>query len=116
MPPVTIQNTHPLGDIELPLIGRVGDNPLRAGEEFEVSEDIAGREPGIWREPTDEERAENYTGLVRRVVGVAPDLRVEVECPGYGLLAQTANYRRVTAMAGKQGKAPAIAPVTAEEN
>lgn len=30
-------NTNPLGDIDLPLIGRT----LAAGEEFEVSDDIA---------------------------------------------------------------------------
>lgn len=37
----TLKNTNPLGAVELPLIGRV----LEAGEEFEVTDEQAGRAP-----------------------------------------------------------------------
>jgi len=37
----TLKNINPLGDIDLPIINRQGENCLRAGEEFEVSDEIA---------------------------------------------------------------------------
>lgn len=33
-----LKNTNPLGDVDLPLIGRQGDLCLKAGEEFEVND------------------------------------------------------------------------------
>jgi hypothetical protein len=115
---VKIRNINPLGAVELPLLGRSGDNPLGFGEEFEVDAETAGREPGTWREPTNAERAENFSGLVRREVGEAPDIRTEVLCPGVGLLSQVGNYQRVpppTPTPGKN-KAPNKATVTGQEN
>lgn len=37
--PVTLRNINPLGEVELPLVGRV----LAAGEEFEVPAEVAER-------------------------------------------------------------------------
>jgi len=37
----TLKKIDPLGDIDLPIINRQGENCLRAGEEFEVSDEIA---------------------------------------------------------------------------
>ena len=112
MSTVRLRNINPLGDVEVPSLGRGEDNPLRAGEVFEVPAAQAGREPGTWREPTDAERALNLAGLKRREVGEAPHVRTEVRCPGVGLLAQVANYERVPAPA--KSKAPKGA-VTGQE-
>jgi len=84
VPTVRLRNVNPLGAVELPLIGRDGDNPLQAGEEFDCDAELAGRAPGTWREPTDAERADNLAGLIAREVGEAPHVRTEVLCPGGG--------------------------------
>lgn len=91
MATVRLRNVDPSGDIEFPLIGRGYDNPLKAGEEFEVDEDVAGELGGIWREPTEAEREEAasngyYVGLQTREAGEAPNIRTEVLSPGRGLL------------------------------
>lgn len=71
-------NTNPLGDIDLPLIGRT----LAAGEEFEVPDEVAGRAPST----TTVEGAEVI------------DL-------GYGLLAQVGNYAPAQPTKGKPATA-----------
>ena len=86
---VRLKNINPLGDIDMPLIGRVGDNFLKAGEEFDVSADIAGRVPGTWRAPTEAEQAEGCVGLDTRT---NDDGAIEVLCPGVGLLSQVGNF------------------------
>ena len=98
MATVRLVNTTPLGDIDIPEIGRTGDNYLKAGEEFTVSDAVAGEAPGRWRAPTPAETAENYAGLITREV---PNVGVEVQHPGHGLLAQVGNYAKVE-------KAPAV--------
>lgn len=40
---VKLRNTNPLGDVVVPLLRRIEDNPLKAGEVFEVDADTAGR-------------------------------------------------------------------------
>lgn len=35
-----LKNINPLGDLDFPLIGRVGENPLRRGEEFDVDDEL----------------------------------------------------------------------------
>lgn len=79
---VRLRNKHPLGDVDIPVLGGV----IRAGAEFDAPEDIAGEPAGVWREPTDAERAEGLTGLSTREAGEAPHVRVEVLSPGSGLL------------------------------
>ena len=79
MAKVTLKNVSPLGDLDLPLIGRQGDACLKAGEEFEIDEALAGRAPGV----------------------VVDDEGNEVADLGVGLLAQVGNFELVTKAAGK---------------
>ena len=109
-----LKNTNPLGDVDLPIIGRIGDNPLRAGEEFDCPADVAGRAPGGWREPTADELADDLRGLETREVGEAPDIRREVKDIGAGLLAQVGNYVLVKPTSTKQATGSGAA--TGQEN
>jgi hypothetical protein len=76
-----LRNTNPLGQVDLPLIGRQGEplgeegvGCLEPGEVFEVDDALAGREPA------------DITDEGGNVIG--QDL-------GEGLLAQVGNYERV---------------------
>lgn len=91
---VRLRHIDPHGDMEYPVLGRIGDDYVKAGEELDVDVEVAGREPGTWREPTDAERAEGIVGLERREVGEAPNVRLEVLDPGHGLLGQ-GHFERV---------------------
>lgn len=62
----TLKNINPLGQVDLPLIGRA----LEPGEEFEVSGELAGAAPTVDKDGT-------------------------VTDPGSGLLAQAGNYELV---------------------
>ena len=103
MPTLRLKHVNPLGDVEYPVLGRTGDNYVRAGEELDVDTTIAGEAPGTWREPTDAERAEHFAGLLTREAGEPGDIRVEVLSPGSGLLA-TRNFELVKASAKSGGK------------
>lgn len=78
MATVRLRNINPLGRVDLPLIGRQGDDEgegvacLEPGEEFEIDAKLAGRAPS--GNPGDDE----YD-------------------PGEGLLAQVGNYELVDA-------------------
>lgn len=116
MSSVRLRNTNPLGLVDLPLIGRQGDDErpgfgsLKPGEEFDVPAEVAGCAPGSWRLPTDDEAAEGLRGLTTRVVAEGTeDEHVEVLCPGKGLLAQVGNFELV------KTRRPATAP-TAQES
>jgi hypothetical protein len=93
--------------VDVPEIGRVGDNCLKAGEEFTVSAAVAGELPGRWRDPTAAEAAENYAGLLTRTVD--GDV-IEVQHPGHGLLAQVGNYRLVDVAPAAKTAARAARP------
>ena len=67
-----LRNISPLGELDLPLVGRI----LTAGEIFDVDDELAGRAPSIVvDEDTGEQRLD----------------------PGEGLLAQVGNYEAVSA-------------------
>ena len=86
MPTVRLRNVHPLGDVDIPAIGRSEETCVKAGEEFDCPSELVGEAPGTWRAPTDAERVEGYRGLLTREAGDAPNVRVEVLSPGRGLL------------------------------
>lgn len=65
-----LRNISPLGELDLPLVGRV----LAPGEIFDVDDDLAGRAPSL---AVDENGDEVFD-------------------PGEGLLAQVGNYEAVT--------------------
>lgn len=67
----TLRNVNPLGGVDLPLIGR----SLEAGEEFEVTDEQAGKAPIVNKD------------------GEVTDL-------GSGLLSQVGNYELVTKKKG----------------
>lgn len=92
MPTTRLKNVNPLGDVDLPIIGRVGDNPLRAGEEFDVDKEIAGEAPGTTRLATEAELIDGLRGLVRVETD---DDTIKVVSPGSGLLAQVGNFELV---------------------
>jgi hypothetical protein len=92
MPTVRLKNINPLGDVDLPAIGREADNYLRAGEEFDVDAELAGVAPGTVRPATAAELTGNLAGLVR---ADSEDGQILVVCPGSGLLAQVGNYELV---------------------
>lgn len=84
MATVLLRNINPLGQVDLPLVGRQEDESgstlgvegvgcLEPGEVFEVDEELAGRGPSV---EIDDEGAEHHD-------------------PGYGLLAQVGNYELV---------------------
>lgn len=81
---VQLRNTNPLGQVDLPLIGRQEDENgstlgehgvgcLEPGEVFEIDADLAGRAPST----------------------TVDDDGVEHHDPGFGLLAQVGNYELV---------------------
>jgi hypothetical protein len=81
---VLLRNVNPLGQVDLPLVGRQEDESgstlgvhgvgcLEPGEVFEVDEDLAGRAPST----------------------TIDDDGVEHHDPGTGLLAQVGNYELV---------------------
>lgn len=108
MPTLRLKNVHPLGDVEVPALGRVGDEgAIKAGEEFDCPPDIAGDAPGVWRAPTDAEQADGLRGLVHREVGEGLEQRVEVLSPGSGLLG-TRNFELVVRAKGPAKSTPNI--------
>ena len=105
-----LRNCNPIGEVDVRLIGREGDNGVYAdpddrgysertptpgsgclerGEEFEVSKEHAGRPPAGWRalgaNPIPK-------GATLRTNG---QMEVEVFDPGEGLLAQAGIYELV---------------------
>lgn len=92
---VQLRNINPLGQVDLPLIGRQeGDDRvtlgvegvgcLEPGEVFEIDADLAGRAPSTHGEDVLDENGEP-TGET-----------VEIYDPGVGLLAQVGNFELVT--------------------
>lgn len=88
MAKVTLRNISPLGDIDLPLIGRQGDACLKPGEEFDVDAEIAGVGPST----TVDDDGNEITDL------------------GQGLLSQVGNFELVTksTKASKAAKTPEV--------
>lgn len=95
MSTVRLRNINPLGQVDLPLIGRQegegwptlgehGIGCLEPGEVFEVDADLAGRAPST--------RVEDVVDEDGQPTGET----VEVHDPGVGLLAQVGNYELVT--------------------
>jgi hypothetical protein len=109
MDTVRLRNVHPLGDVDLPALGRVDAACVKAGEEFDCPAELAGELPGTWREPTEQERAEGLRGLAVRETGRAPHVRTEVLSPGVGLLG-TRNFEIVPAEVSGETAAPSPAP------
>lgn len=84
---VTLRNVNPLGQVDLPIAHRQGEpfgtegvGCLEPGEVFDVSDEVAGREPST---------------------SVDPETGEDVIDPGFGLLAQVGNYERVVAAPAK---------------
>lgn len=109
MTTVRLRNVCPLGDVDIPAIGRSEETCVKAGEEFDCPSEIAGEKPGTWREPTDAERAEAYRGLTTREAGEAPHIRTEVLSPGRGLLGST-NFEVVQPARPAGKNTPTTAP------
>lgn len=95
MATVRLRNINPLGQVDLPLIGRQegegwptlgqhGVGCLEPGEVFEVDEELAGRAPSV--------TVEDVLGEDGEPTGET----VEHHDPGSGLLAQVGNYELVT--------------------
>jgi hypothetical protein len=89
---VTLRNVSPLGDLDLPLIGRQGDHCLKAGEEFEVDATLAGRAPSAF---------------------VGEDGN-EITDPGEGLLAQVGVFEPVDQPKSNKSAKPAAGANTPE--
>lgn len=113
MATVLLRNINPLGQVDVPLLGREegpnldtlgvhGVGCLEPGEEFEVDEAVAGYAPH-WRPVTDADPAAWLRDLNTREVDGPPDVDgqpttvLEVFDPGAGLLAQVGNYELVPA-------------------
>ncbi len=89
---VLLRNTNPLGQVDLPLVGRQEDESgstlgvegvgcLEPGEVFEIDSDLAGRAPSTRTVEVEQEDGEVVS--------------VEIHDPGEGLLAQVGNYELV---------------------
>lgn len=100
---VRLRNVSPLGDIEVPLLRRV----VKADEEFEVADDIAGTESSEWHKATAKDPA--WCCRVNEETG-----EVEAYTPGSGLLA-TANFVRVTETKKKSTADQAATPTAIED-
>lgn len=90
---IRLKNTNPLGQVDLPLIGR----KLEPGEEFEIDEKWAGEPAQIPDWELAKKNKKYPPGTQYRVLGVDEEGQdvVEVRHVGHGLLAQTGNYEQV---------------------
>jgi hypothetical protein len=84
MTTVRLVNTNPIGDVDVPILGR----SLSSGEVFDAPAEIAGRGPE-WRPVVP---GEDLVGREVRVVEADGHEVVEVHDLGAGLLSQLGNY------------------------